>query len=180
MFFESRAKRDSQKTSATSLIQIDMTLNLTCRLTSSQFPSASATIDLTLPLTAEERTRSRHYFQTEAGQGIYLQLPRGTVLHHQDLLTTQEGQTIVQIIAKPEPVMTATAHTPLDLLRAAYHLGNRHVPLEVAIGYLRLTPDPVLKAMLEQLGLHVTEAILPFQPEMGAYGQSHESGYGQG
>jgi urease accessory protein len=150
-----------------------MTLNLTRRLMSSQCSVAPAPIDLTLPLTAEERSRSRHYFQTEAGQGIYLQLPRGTVLYHQDLLTTEAGQPIVQIIAKPEPVMTATAHTPLDLLRAAYHLGNRHVPLEVAIEYLRLTPDPVLKAMLEQLGLHVTDAILPFRPEMGAYGHSH-------
>ena len=167
-----------------------MTLNLTCRFTSSQFPFALTTVDLTLPLTAEERTRSRHHFQTETGQDIYLQLPRGTVLHHQDLLTTHEGKTIVQVIAKPEPVLTVTAHMPLDLLRAAYHLGNRHVPLEVAIEYLRLAPDPVLKAMLEQLGLQVTEAILPFQPEMGAYGHksehghrsehSHESGHAHG
>jgi urease accessory protein len=73
--------------------------------------------------------------------------------------------------------MTATAHRSLDLMRAAYHLGNRHVPLEVAIDYLRLAPDSVLKAMLEQLGLHVIEAILPFRPEMGAYGHSHEAGY---
>ena len=75
--------------------------------------------------------------------------------------------------------MTATAHTSLDLLRAAYHLGNRHVPLEVAIDYLRLAPDSVLKAMLEQLGLNVIEAILPFRPEMGAYGHNHESGHAQ-
>ena len=150
-----------------------MTLTLTHRLTSSHFYAAPAVVNLTLSLTAEERTRSRHYFQTEAGLGIHLQLPRGTVLHHSDLLSTEDSKTIVQVIAKPEPVMTATAHTLLDLLRATYHLGNRHVPLEVAIDYLRLSPDSVLKAMLEQLGLHVVEAILPFRPEMGAYGHSH-------
>jgi urease accessory protein len=154
-----------------------MTLTLTHRLTPSQFYAAPAAIDLTLPLTAEERTRSRHHFQTEAGLGIYLQLPRGTVLHHSDLLTTEDGKTIVQVIAKPEPVMTATADTLINLLRAAYHLGNRHVPLEVAIDYLRLSPDSVLKAMLQQLGLDVIEAVLPFQPEMGAYGHSHEAGH---
>ena len=149
-----------------------MTLNLTRRLTSAHIHATPATFNLTLPLTAEERTRSRHHFQAEAGLSLYLQLPRGTVLHHSDLLTTEDGKTIVQVIAKPEPVMTATAHTSLDLMRAAYHLGNRHVPLEVAIDYLRLSPDSVLRAMLEQLGLHVTEAILPFRPEMGAYGHS--------
>ncbi|MBD3880771.1 urease accessory protein UreE [Phormidium tenue FACHB-886] len=151
-----------------------MTLNLITRIASNQRSSASAVIQLALPLTAEERTRSRHYFPTETGQDIYLQLPRGTVLQHGDLLTTEDGKTIVQVIAKPEPVMTATAQTPIALLRAAYHLGNRHVPLEVTIDYLRLAPDPVLKAMLEQLGLQVTEALLPFQPEAGAYGHSHE------
>lgn len=150
-----------------------MTLKLIARLASTQ-RSSSATVQSVLPLTAEERTRSRHYFQTKTGEDIYLQLPRGTVLQHEDLLTTEDGKTIVQVIAKPEPVMTATAQTPLALLRAAYHLGNRHVPLEVTIDYLRLAPDPVLKAMLEQLGLQVTEALLPFQPEAGAYGHSHE------
>ena len=155
-----------------------MALHLTSRLAPGQ---PVATIDLTLPLTAEDRTRSRHHFQTETGEAVYLQLPRGTVLQHGDLLTTEangtEGGAIVQIIAKPEPVMTATAHSLLELLRAAYHLGNRHVPLEVTETYLRLSPDPVLKAMLEQLGLHVSEAVLPFQPEAGAYhsaaGHSH-------
>lgn len=59
------------------------------------------------------------------------------------------------------------------LLRAAYHLGNRHVPLEIGATYLRLSPDPVLRTMLEQLGMNVLEAVLPFQPELGAYGHSY-------
>jgi urease accessory protein len=130
----------------------------------------SVTVQVTLALTAEDRTRSRHYFQLEPEQGIYLQLPRGTVLHHGDLLRSEQQNCWVRVVAKPEPVMVVTASTPLQLLRAAYHLGNRHIPLEVTAEYLRLSPDPVLKAMLEQMGMQVTEAVLPFEPEMGAYG----------
>ncbi len=138
-------------------------LNLTQRL------SAAASPDLTLALSAADRSRSRHYFETESGQGVYLRLPRGTVLHHGDLLQSEDGQTVVQVTAKPEPVMVATAQTPLQLLQAAYHLGNRHVPLEVTAEHLQFLPDPVLKAMLEQMGIEVKEAILPFEPEAGAY-----------
>ena len=127
----------------------------------------------TLALTASERTRSRHRLSTADGQVLYLCLPRGTVLRHGDLLQAEKDRSLVRIAAKPEPVLTVTAQTPLLLLRAAYHLGNRHVPLEIAATYLRLSPDPVLRTMLEQLGIDVLEAVLPFQPELGAYGHSH-------
>lgn len=143
-------------------------LNLTRRL-SAAGSSDLTSPDLTLALSAEDRSRSRHYFETESGQGVYLRLPRGTVLHHGDLLQSEDGTTVVQVIAKPEPVMVVTAPTPLQLLRAAYHLGNRHVPLEVTADHLQFLPDSVLKAMLEQLGVQVREAILPFEPEAGAY-----------
>lgn len=139
-----------------------------------RFPAdSSQTAQFTLSLTAEERTRSRHYFETDEGQGVYLRLPRGTVLQHGDVLRSEDGHTLVRVIAKPEPVMTVTAQTPLDLLRSAYHLGNRHVPLELTETYLRLSPDPVLKAMLEQMGTQVREQVLPFQPEAGAYAHPH-------
>lgn len=147
-----------------------VSLYLTDRLST---PSRS--VDLTLSLTAEQRTRSRHYFETAEGQGIHLNLARGTVLRHGDVLRSQDGQTLVQIVAKPEPVMTVLASTPLDLLRAAYHLGNRHVPLEVTATYLRLSPDLVLRSMLEQLGVQITEDVLPFEPEAGAYSQGAHS-----
>lgn len=124
---------------------------------------------LTLPLTAEDRRRSRHHFETADGQLIYLQLPRGTVLRGGDLLQADDGA-IVRVIAKPEPVLTVTAQTPLHLLQAAYHLGNRHVSLEIAPTYLRLSPDPVLHDLLIHRGLHIIEEIQPFQPENGAYG----------
>lgn len=128
-------------------------------------------VSLTLALTADERTRSWHRFKTTQGQEVLLRLPRGTILQQGDFLQTATDK-VVQIRAKPEPVLTVRAQ-PLDLLRAAYHLGNRHVSLEIASTYLRLAPDPVLKAMLEQLNLEVTAEIAPFQPEMGAYHSPH-------
>lgn len=146
-----------------------MALNLIDRLP----PDASRPVQFTLSLTAEERTRSRHYFQTDEGQGVYLRLARGTVLRHGELLRSEDGKALVRVVAKPEPVMTVTASAMLDLLRAAYHLGNRHISLEVTETYLRLLPDPVLKTMLEQLGVQVTETIAPFEPESGAYGHRH-------
>jgi len=138
-----------------------------------RFPAdRSVETPLILALTAEERTRSRHHFTTPEGHAFYLQLPRGTILRDQDVLKAETGEW-VRVVAKPEPVTTVTAHHPLDLLRAAYHLGNRHVALEVGSNYLRLLPDPVLQAMLEQLGLQTVNDIHPFQPEAGAYESSH-------
>jgi urease accessory protein len=125
------------------------------------------TVDLTLALTAEERTRSRYRFDLDE-QPLLLRLPRGTLLHNGDGLRATTGE-VLQIIAKPEPVFTVTAEDTLTLLQTAYHLGNRHVSLEIAPTYLRLTPDPVLKAMLHQLGVMVTEEVVPFEPESGAY-----------
>jgi urease accessory protein len=129
----------------------------------------------TLPLTAEERTRCRRHLEPDAGPPLYLNLPRGTILRHGDILLSPEGDR-VQVIAKPEPVLTVTAHAPLDLLRAAYHLGNRHVPLEVTPNYLRLSPDPVLEDLLHHMGLHVQPETAPFQPETGAY-STHSHGH---
>jgi urease accessory protein len=124
-------------------------------------------IDFTLALTAAQRTRSRYRFELD-GQPIFLRLPRGTVLRDGDGLQATTGE-ILQITAKPEPVFTVTAGDFLTLLQAAYHLGNRHVSLEIAPTYLRLTPDPVLKVMLQQLGVTVIQETVPFHPESGAY-----------
>jgi urease accessory protein len=132
-----------------------------------------ATVSFTLSLTAQERTRTRHRFETPDGQVLYLRLPRGTVLQDGDLLQSEGSDVVMRIAAKPEPVLTVTSQKPVDLLRASYHLGNRHVPLEVSPNYLRLSPDPVLQAMLEQMGVQVQEEVVPFQPETGAYSHSH-------
>jgi urease accessory protein len=122
-----------------------------------------------LSLTAEERSRSRHPYLTDGGREVYLQLKRGTNLRHGDRLQAADDSLIVEIIAKPEQVMVVTALQPLDLLQAAYHLGNRHVPLEITDEFLYLLPDPVLEDMLQQRGLTVTSVDRPFQPQAGAY-----------
>lgn len=135
-------------------------------------PCARATY--TLALTAEARTRSRLRFETEEGVTVQLGLPRGTVLRDGDLLRGDAGDVLVRVRAKPEPVLTARTVDVRRLLCAAYHLGNRHVPVEVGGDYLRLAPDSVLAEMLMQLGLDVIEETVPFQPEAGAYaGHSH-------
>jgi urease accessory protein len=126
-----------------------------------------------LALTAEERTRSRQRVETPEGHVILLQLPRGTALRDGDLLATEADDFLVQIRAKPEPVYTVQAVTVLDLLQAAYHLGNRHVPLEITPTYLRLSPDPVLRDLLHHRGLTIVEEVQPFHPEVGAYGHAH-------
>jgi len=131
------------------------------------------TVSFTLSLTAEERTRSRYRYQNDEGTALYLRLPRGTVLQDGDLLRSQNQEVVIRIAAKPEPVLTVTSPIPVNLLRAAYHLGNRHVFLEVAPNYLRLSRDPVLQTMLEKLGVELKEEVVAFKPEVGAYGHTH-------
>ena len=145
-----------------------MTLIFTQRL----LHSLTTIAQVTLSLTAEDRTRSRHPFTSDEGQAVFLHLPRGTALHDGDWLQAETGE-LAQIKAKPEPVLTVTAHHPLDLLQAAYHLGNRHVALEITPTYLRLAPDTVLQHLLTHRGLQVSLHIAPFQPERGAYGDAH-------
>ena len=126
-------------------------------------------INLTLALTSEERSRSRYRIESDNGEIILLNLTRGTILQDGDLLQSENQEIIVKIIAKPEPVLTVTSSNNLTLLRAAYHLGNRHIPLEITANYLRLSPDSVLQSMLEHLGVDIKSEIAPFQPEKGAY-----------
>jgi len=132
-----------------------------------------AVVSFTLPMTADDRTRSRHRFETGTGEVVNLGLPRGTVLRDRDLLQSEDGSCLVLVTAKPESVLTVRASSPLLLMRAAYHLGNRHVALEVTDNYLRFSPDAVLQGMLEKMGLEVTAEVVPFQPETGAYGHNH-------
>ncbi len=126
-----------------------------------------------LSLTAEERSRTRFPFVTDQGIEVYLQLDRGTTLRHGDLLQSTATNLVVEILAKPEPVLAATTDHPVSLMQAAYHLGNRHVAIEITPTYLYILPDPVLADLLHQRGLSVTELVRPFQPEAGAYEHHH-------
>jgi urease accessory protein len=126
-----------------------------------------------LVLSAEERRRSRYFCQTDLGDAVLLNLSRGMVLANGDLLSNEALDWWVRVQAKAEPVLRVEAPTPLGLLRAAYHLGNRHVPLELTPQDLKLAPDPVLQDMLEHLGMTVTEVLDTFHPEVGAYSHHH-------
>jgi urease accessory protein len=125
--------------------------------------------DFILFLTAEERKRSQQRLSLENGMVIYLKLPRGTILKEGDILATEKGDIFLEIKAKSELVMTVISDNYLDLIKAAYHLGNRHIPLEITANYLRFNSDLVLEKMLIQLGLKVQQEIQPFYPEIGAY-----------
>ena len=123
-----------------------------------------------LPLTAEERTRLRGRRLSRCGHPMLLLLPRGEPLQPGEWLTTAHGDVWVQVEAAPEQLLQVRAADPLALLQAAYHLGNRHVALELQPGSLRLLADPVLENLLRQRGLTVEMLEAPFHPEAGAYG----------
>jgi urease accessory protein len=124
--------------------------------------------DVTLTLPFEERQRSRLRVVLSSGEHAALGLPRGSVLRGGDLLRMSDGR-LVKVIAAEEAVSTVRSPLPRALARAAYHLGNRHVPLEVGEGYLRYLHDHVLDALVCELGLTVRADRAPFEPEGGAY-----------
>ena len=137
---------------------------------------APAASPLTLALTAEERTRLRGRRQTLCGLELLLQLPRTEPLEPGEWLTTAGEDLWVQVEAAPEPLLLVRSPDPLALLQAAYHLGNRHVALELALDGLRLLADPVLEALLRHRGLELDTIVAPFRPEAGAYG-GHQGGH---
>jgi urease accessory protein len=134
----------------------------------------------TATLTFDERRKSRQRLRLDDGGEVALLLPRGTVLRAGDRLQADDGL-VVAIAAAPETLSSVSTDHPLLLARAAYHLGNRHVPLEVASGRLRYQHDHVLDGMVRALGLAVDVVEAPFQPEAGAYGgQRHDHDHDHG
>jgi urease accessory protein len=124
---------------------------------------------LTLPF--ELRCKSRLRVRLDSGQDAALFLPRGRVLRGGDLLRADDG-TVVLVRSAAEDVSTASAHDASALARAAYHLGNRHVALQVGSGFVRYQHDHVLDDMVRALGLTVRAERAPFEPEGGAYAAS--------
>lgn len=131
--------------------------------------SSNINPQFTLSLTAEQRSRSRQQVIINNHDTVRLQLPRGITLKEGDLLATEKKDFFAIVEAKKELVVKVTAKSSLDLLKGAYHLGNRHVPLEINEDCLRLSPDSVLVSMLINLDLEVIEEVAPFYPEIGAY-----------
>ncbi|MDM3872340.1 urease accessory protein UreE [Porticoccus sp. W117] len=123
---------------------------------------------LTLALPFDKRKKSRQRAQTNCGRDVGIFMPRGTVLEQGDLLSDENGTTVL-VEAAPEALSIATADDALLLMRAAYHLGNRHMPLQIEKHRLLYQEDYVLDDMLRGLGLSVSNAQEPFSPENGAY-----------
>lgn len=145
-------------------------------LIESFYTGPNATVDETLELPFELRQKCRLRTRLHNGEDVGLFLERGRVLRGGDRLLAKDGR-VVQVVARPEQVLDVQAVDAITLTRAAYHLGNRHVQLQVGDGWLRLLDDYVLRAMLEQLGgLTLTQLIAPFEPEAGAYGGGHQHG----
>jgi urease accessory protein len=135
---------------------------------------APATDRLTLPF--EMRSRSRYRAVLASGDAVGVLLPRGTVLRGGDRVRGSDGR-IVEVVAAPEALIEARCRDAHALARLAYHLGNRHVAVELGDGCVRLSPDHVLQAMLQGLGADVREVVAPFEPEAGAYAHGHQHGY---
>ena len=125
-----------------------------------------------LVLPFERRQKSRLRATLDSGEEVALNLPRGELLRGGDRLVASDGR-VVEVVAQPEAVVHVSCADATALARAAYHLGNRHVPVEVGEGYLRIAADHVLEAMLVGLGATLEHLQAPFEPEAGAYGGGH-------
>lgn len=143
----------------------------------------------TLTLDWDVRQKSRFDAESSEGRQVGVFLPRGTVVRGGDVLLTQDGS-LLRVVAAPQAVLRITACSnhdhhhdhdgAFDLMRAAYHLGNRHVPIELRPDHLKIEPDHVLADMLRAMHLTVTEVREPFEPEGGAYAAGQGTGHGHG
>jgi urease accessory protein len=129
---------------------------------------APAQAKLELPF--ELRQRSRLRAQLDSGEYAALILPRGEILRGGDRLLASDGR-VFEVVSAPEKLLHIES---AELARVAYHLGNRHVPLQVGSDFLRIAEDHVLEEMLKKLGARVTRVEAPFEPEPGAYGNHHD------
>ncbi|MFA0056169.1 urease accessory protein UreE [Vibrio echinoideorum] len=125
--------------------------------------------DAYLSLPIDSRIKSRLKVMLDDGRNAGLFLPRGHILRGGEQLSSECGL-VVEVKAAPETVSTVYCEDLLLLTRVAYHLGNRHVPLQVEAGWVRYQHDHVLDEMVEGLGAKVTTEKQPFEPEGGAYG----------
>ena len=126
----------------------------------------------TLELDWDVRQKSRFEATDAGGRALGVFLPRGSVVRGGDVLVAEDGSLVV-VVAAPQPVLVvrhcAEHGAPSDLLRAAYHLGNRHIAVELKPDHLKLEPDHVLADLLRRMHLIVDEERSPFEPEAGAY-----------
>lgn len=133
---------------------------------------ASGKEDASLTLPFETRQKYRFQASLDNGKKVGVMLPRAGVLRGGDCLRTEDGQ-LVKVCAANEEVSVVEHDDPFTLMRVCYHLGNRHVPLQIGRGWVRYQRDHVLDDMVQQLGLAVKHDNAPFEPETGAYHHHH-------
>lgn len=148
------------------------------RLTTFADTSDAAAATDTLRLPFDLRTKSRWMVTLESGREALLVLPRGRAMRGGDQLLAADG-TCVNVVAADEALAHVTVPNAHELLRVAYHLGNRHVAVEIGDGYLRVLQDSVLENMVRGLGATVERVMAPFEPEGGAYAGTHDHGHAQ-
>jgi len=146
-------------------------------LTISQRLQEPRPADARLVLPFELRSRSRFRAQLVGGEEVGVILARGRILRGGDLLLAADGR-VIEVGAAEETVSTVHSAEPRSLARAAYHVGNRHVALQIGAGWLRYSHDHVLDEMLRGLGLSVMVEQAPFEPEAGAYHADGDGGHG--
>lgn len=129
----------------------------------------------TVHLTFEARSKSRLLLRLDSGAETALKVERGRLLRGGDRVRTEDGREVL-IIAAEEPLLEASSEDPVAIARAAFHLGNRHVAVQVMANRLRFLDDRVLAEMVRGLGLSVRALRAPFEPEGGAYGHHHAHG----
>jgi urease accessory protein len=131
-----------------------------------------------LKLPFESRQKSRLKTKLVSGEEVGLILPRGEILRGGDLVTASDGR-VIEVVAEPEKLLNIESK---ELAKISYHLGNRHVAVQVGEGFLRIAEDHVLEEMVRKLGANVSHLEAPFEPEAGAYAGGHhqhdEMGHG--
>ena len=132
---------------------------------------------LVLPFDTRQKSRFRATLQDGTEVGVFLE--RGRILRDGDGLRAESGE-VIRVQAANEAVSTVRCADSTTLARVAYHLGNRHVPLQIGDGFVRYRHDHVLDDMVRGLGLDATAEQAPFEPEAGAYGGGHSHGQDHG
>lgn len=123
----------------------------------------------TIVLDFNERHRRRLVLRAAHGLAFLLDLPEALVLRNGDALVLEDDR-LIEIVAAPEKLLEIRCVSPRDLARLAWHLGNRHLPVEISGTRLRVRRDHVIAEMLQHFGLKMVEIEAPFEPETGAYG----------
>ena len=149
------------------------TYHATVHSPAGHWPDNAASDSLSLDFDARHRRRLR--MTTESGREILLDLPKAVAMADGDGLQLEDGGW-VRVCAAPEPIVQIEHADPTQLIRIAWHLGNRHLPTQLSRDDLKIRPDHVIEKMLEGLGATLTHLHMPFQPEGGAYSAVHRHG----